>query len=281
MPSNNFQHVNYVQTGAGLPVILVHGVAASLYDWKDLMPTLAEAGYQAYALDLLGHGESAKPENIDDYHIENTLEHFRAWIKALALTEPAVIVGHSLGGYLALEYTLRYPAEVRALVLSAPFYSLKQLAPLVQRVYHRQLINARLYKYTPRWLIRFLVDLSSLSLTTGRGMAFVLSDAVRVQTAEDYKRAAPGIFHVPRSMRSLLPHLDQIKCPVLVLYGTKDLTLHPGLFPPLVKALPNARGEAFEGAGHVFHQSHAEAFNKKVLEFLKGIEKPEARPDSP
>ena len=47
---------NYVSQGAGAPVIMVHGLAASLHDWDFLLPELAKAGYAGYALDLLGHG---------------------------------------------------------------------------------------------------------------------------------------------------------------------------------------------------------------------------------
>ena len=48
---------NFVQHGSGTPVILVHGIAASLHDWDDLIPELAKNGHASYALDLLGHGE--------------------------------------------------------------------------------------------------------------------------------------------------------------------------------------------------------------------------------
>ena len=47
---------NYVKEGDGPPVILIHGLAASLHDWDDLIPELAANGYSAYAPDLLGHG---------------------------------------------------------------------------------------------------------------------------------------------------------------------------------------------------------------------------------
>ena len=55
----NQQKVNYVQHGEGAPVILTHGLAASLHDWDDLLPDMENAGYAGYALDLLGHGERA------------------------------------------------------------------------------------------------------------------------------------------------------------------------------------------------------------------------------
>ena len=61
---------NYVQQGSGSPVVLIHGVAASLHDWDDLTPDLAKNGYASYALDLLGHGDSPKPDS-RSYHVAN------------------------------------------------------------------------------------------------------------------------------------------------------------------------------------------------------------------
>lgn len=271
MTGNNFHHVNYVETGAGAPVILVHGLAASLNDWNELTPLLAQAGYHCYAVDLLGHGESGKPQNLDDFHIEYVFDHFSEWVHSLGLSQPPVLIGHSLGGYLSLEYALRYPEHTRALVLAAPFYSLNQLPPLLQFVYRYKLINAQLFRFTPGPLIRFLVDLTSLSLTTGRGVAFVLSDSVRVQTAADYKRAAPGIFNIPHAARTLTPFLSEIQQPALVVYGGQDVTLRPHHFQPLVAGLPHVQAVVFSAAGHVVHQSHAVEFNQHVLKFLNEL----------
>jgi len=50
--------VNFVSQGKGAPVVMIHGLAASLHDWDFLLPRLTEAGYAGYALDLLGHGDS-------------------------------------------------------------------------------------------------------------------------------------------------------------------------------------------------------------------------------
>ena len=92
---------NYVQQGAGSPVILIHGIAASLHDWDDLIPALAGSGHACFAPDLLGHGDSPKPDS-RSYHMEWLVGHFCNWMQSLRLTEPAVLIGHSLGGYIAL-----------------------------------------------------------------------------------------------------------------------------------------------------------------------------------
>src|SRR5574342_22961 len=92
--------VNSVQAGRGAPVVLVHGLAASLHDWDGLLPDLAAHGYAGYAADLLGHGESIRPQRIDDYTSDSVFAHLGEWIDALNLNGPAILIGHSLGGYL-------------------------------------------------------------------------------------------------------------------------------------------------------------------------------------
>jgi pimeloyl-ACP methyl ester carboxylesterase len=64
--TEHIRQINYTSQGMGPPVILVHGIASSLYDWDLLMPELARGGFGAYALDLLGHGDSAKRNTLSN-----------------------------------------------------------------------------------------------------------------------------------------------------------------------------------------------------------------------
>ena len=122
MQNNIPNTTNYVQQGEGAPVIMIHGVAASLHDWDELIPELTQNGYADYAFDLLGHGDSPKLES-RAYQMDWIFDHFVGWMTSLRLTEPAILIGHSLGGYVALEYARRFSAWTRGLVLVDPFYS--------------------------------------------------------------------------------------------------------------------------------------------------------------
>jgi pimeloyl-ACP methyl ester carboxylesterase len=257
--------------GAGHPVILAHGLAASLHDWDALLPALAEKGYAGYALDLLGHGESFKPIQLNAYTSEAVYEHMRDWIYSLDLERPAVLVGHSLGGYLALQFALQDPGRIRALVLVNPLYTLDQLPAMMRIFLRRPFVNSNLIGRAPYWLFRLLVDVSSLQFGSSNEKSHTLSEAVRIQTAIDYKRAAPGIYNIPRTLRDLGPDLPRVHQPTLVIWGARDQTISPKSFPLLVERLPDARGIAMPVCGHVPHQCHALDFNQKIFDFLDSL----------
>jgi pimeloyl-ACP methyl ester carboxylesterase len=260
---------NYISAGAGRPVILIHGLAASLHDWDDLIPVLTQNGYSTYAVDLLGHGESPKIGE-RAYQMDWIFEHFSEWMKSLRLTEPAILIGHSMGGHVALEYARRVSAWTRGLILVAPFYSRLQLPFLLRNAYERTNLSRWIVDRTPEWLFRVFVEISSVAIGHSVGALRALPERVRTQTILDYKRTAPGIYHVPNVISDMTGYLPEINTPTLVVWGDRDKTLSPSSFPRLVRALPKGRGEMFN-AGHVPHQSHPEIFHQRVMEFLKDL----------
>ena len=260
---------NYVQQGSGTPIVLIHGIASSLHEWDDLIPVLVQHGYACYALDLLGHGDSPKPES-RAYEIDWLTEHLLHWMRSLHLTEPAIVIGHSLGGYLALEYARRVSAWTRGLILINPLYSRSQLPFLLRRSYSNRNLKGLIVSRTPAWLFRTIVDVTSLAMGHSVGALHSLPEKIRVRTALDYGRTAPGVYNIPNVLNDLTPHLHSISAPTLVAWGDRDQTLAPPSFPKLVEAMPHARGKSIR-AGHVAHQSHAEEFNALAMEFLRGL----------
>lgn len=258
--------VNYISYGSGAPALLIHGLAASLHDWDALLPVLASNGYAGYALDLLGHGESAKPAS-RAYHIDWLFDHLAAWIESLGLDRPAVVIGHSLGGYLALDYARRFPQNLRALVLVNPFYQLAQLPAILRFSYRTPALNTTIMERIPHWAFRLIIDVTNISLGHTGGALYSLPEHIRAQTALDYKRTAPGVYNIPHTLHDLTPSLPSLNLPGLVIWGNRDQTLDPASFEQLVRLLPGARGVVLP-CGHVPHQSNADGFNQAVIKFL-------------
>lgn len=260
---------NFIQHGEGTPVVLIHGIAASYHDWDDLIPELSQRGYSCYALDLLGHGDSPKIDS-RAYQMDWMVDHFSAWMRSLRLTEPAILIGHSLGGYIALDYARRVSAWTRGLVLINPFYSLSQLPRLVRRTYRRSHLSSYILEKTPRWLFRFIVDMTSVAMGHSTGALHSLPERIRAQTALDYTRTSPGVYSVINSNMDLHADLHNISIPSLVVWGDRDQTLAPSSFDTLVNQMPRATGKSLR-AGHVPHQSNADEFNPLVLDFLSEL----------
>ncbi len=274
----NNQPVNYVQQGNGAPVILTHGLAASLHDWDDLLPLLAENGYTGYALDLLGHGDSYKPVKRSEYTIETVFEHYSEWVDSLHITEPMTLIGHSLGGALSLIYAMRYPERVNALVLVNPFYDIKQLSSAIQSPILRRLLNARIIDLTPYWLFRIFVDITSFNFYIGHREAHTLPEHIRYQTALDFTRASSGIYNIVHTLPNFLVDLPHLQQPTLLVWGKRDQTLAPASFPKLAALLPNiTASHVMPICGHVPHQCHSGKFNPYVMDFLNGLQSSDPR----
>ena len=103
-----------IQRGEGPPIVFVHGLGTSAATWDRSTELLADR-FTTISLDLLGHGESPVPNEPDEYTRDRALTDIDDVLAGL--DEPAVLVGHSLGGYLALAHAATRPGVVRAIVV--------------------------------------------------------------------------------------------------------------------------------------------------------------------
>src|SRR3954452_6405855 len=105
--------VSYCTAGSGPVLVLIHGITSSSRTWERVLPALAEH-HTVIAPDLLGHGESAKPRG--DYSLGAYASGIRDLLVALGHPR-ATVVGHSLGGGIAMQLAYQFPERVERLVL--------------------------------------------------------------------------------------------------------------------------------------------------------------------
>lgn len=108
--------LSYHQSGSGTPLVLLHGLTSNKSAWRPLLPIL-EADYHVHALDMRGHGKSGRAPD-DQYHITDYARDTIAFLEQF--DAPAILIGQSLGGLVAIATAAQYPRGVRTLILLDP-----------------------------------------------------------------------------------------------------------------------------------------------------------------
>ena len=106
--------VHVERSGRGTPIVFIHGMGSSAATWAACMAAL-RASHEVVAVDLLGHGGSPVPDDPAEYTRDRALDDLDDVLATL--DEPAVLVGHSLGGYLALAHAATRPGVARGIVV--------------------------------------------------------------------------------------------------------------------------------------------------------------------
>jgi pimeloyl-ACP methyl ester carboxylesterase len=257
--------IRYVRSGQGPPVVLIHGFASSIYTWKDLIPTLAR-DHEVVAIDLPGFGGSQIPERLSPALYERVVP---ALLDRLALGQ-ADLVGHSLGGAVAVVLAARQPERVRRLVLisSAGFNMQSKDRPWLLRAVG---VGGSLAERLPfrRPLVR-----------AGLRQVFFDDSHVTPERVEEYLAplARPGALAAVQSLLASrsgweggrIPELMKgIRSPTLVLWGRQDVWIPVGDADRFETSIPGSRKVVLDRCGHVPQEEHPHETARLIGEFLK------------
>lgn len=239
-------------------VLLLHGLGATGASWTLQLPALAAAGYRPLAPDLPGFGDS--PYDGRGWSIPGVAARMAALLEELG-TGPAHIVGISMGGVIAQQLALDFPALTRSLVLVNTFAVLR---PATWKGW--------LY-FLWRFIIVNTLGLEAQAKFVARRifpepqdapLREVLIASISSADRRAYRRAmlALGLF-------DSRPRLAQIRAPALVLTGERDSTVAPARQRLLADGIPGARQVVIPDAGHAVSVDQPEAFNRLLLDFLR------------
>jgi 3-oxoadipate enol-lactonase len=240
------------------PVLLLHGLGATSASWTLQLPVLAGAGFRPLAPDLPGFG--ASPYDGRGWSIPRVAAQVAALLEDLA-TGPAHVVGISMGGVVAQQFAMDFPALTRKLVLVNTFAVLRP-ATWKGWLYFLQrfiVVNTLGLEAQARFVARRIFpDPQHEPLR----QALIASIATADRRA--YRRAmlSLGLF----DSRQRLAH---IRAPVLVITGEGDTTVAPGRQRLLVEGIPGARQVVIAGAGHAVSVDRPDEFNRVLIGFLK------------
>lgn len=246
----------YVSEGReqGIPLVLLHGFTGHRDDFRGVTNALAE-GRQVFIPDLRGHGASAHAGDPAAYHFSACVEDVVALLDTLQV-ERCDLLGHSMGGMIALRVALEHEQRLRSLVLmsTAP----TPLGPDASSA-----------------LLRGVGFLDTNDLATMQAAMEKVGradpDPVIAKWADRYwphqrrryaemdEAAYVGFAHAMIESNSLVDHLSEIGCPTLVLIGSEDPDFLPGA-DLLEAGIPGAVRVTLHGAGHHPHEEEREVF---------------------
>ncbi len=249
--------VHYEAQGNGPPVVLLHGWLGSWGYWFETMTALSDQ-FRTYALDFWGFGESGKPRS--GYEVSDFVGLVDQFMDRLGIRS-APIVGHSMGGTVALKLAIEHPERVtKAVAVGSPVDGRSLSLPL--RLAGRKPI-AHLVWRTPsllRWGIRWFSP--RLARDWRRWYEMVMHDLSRT-TVEAFLSSI-------RSLRKtdLRGRLDAIRSPVLGIYGEKDIVVDPRQGGVLLRGVPNADLVMLSHCGHFPMLDDPGVFNGRLKQFL-------------
>lgn len=257
--------VHYLVRGEGPPVVLVHGVLAWSYTWRKNLGAIAGAGYRVLAPDLLGHGFSDRTRGLG-YTLDHQTEMLAGFLRTLA-GRPAILVGHSMGGDIALRLAVRYPELLQALVLvSAAGYLQGGVSANLLRALRLPGAAAftRLALFTRRFTRK------QLEYTYGNPGLISVGDVLGYLLPSRVPGTARALIDMARQLEfgREIPRYRDIVLPSLVIWGARDRVVPVEHAHRFAQELAGSRLSVYPGAGHVPPEEEPERFNREILEFL-------------
>ena len=239
-------------------LLFLHGVGGAHAAWDRQVPYFTRLGYQVLAWDQPGYGAAA---TVEPYDLEQVAGALRRVLEGL--DEPAILVGHSMGGMIAQEAYARFPQLVKALALgfTSPSFGggcrefvekfiAARIAPLdagedMAQIAARLMPTMRGAKSLPEGLAQAERIMSGIPPATYR-------KAVRMLTTFDRRAQLPGIG-----------------VPTLLIAGSDDRTAPAAVMERMAQKIPGAEYVLLQGCGHLGPLDQPEEFNQALRGFLE------------
>lgn len=257
--------IYYETSGSGQPLALISGLGYPLWQWHKMVPLLAEH-FQVITFDNRGVGLTDKPAG--PYTAQMLAADTAGLLDALGI-EKAVVMGHSMGGFIAQAMALDFPHKVSKLILCSTNFGGPRHVPITPEA------MAVLADTTSDPLTRFT---NGLKISTAPGWAEAHPN--EVQAWVQWRIANPldlagyqaqmmigmGLIAEAASFENKLPG---VAVPTLILFGAHDKVVPPANADLLAAKLPNAKTVLLSNAGHFFPIEVPEAASQAVIDFAK------------
>ena len=262
MPTLSIKGVKiaYEESGEGLPVVFIHGFPLSRRMWTPQISALS-GKYRVIALDLRGFGESDKPSG--PYSIKDFADDVSSLMLELNAA-PSVVVGHSMGGYIAFQLIRRYSKQVQSLILT----NTRAEADTEEKRRNRLALMERIRKEGKD---RFLEESAARLLSPQNAEKADLVRQVRSFMEGCNEETLIATLKALAERPDNTDLLKKIRVPTLIIAGDQDqiVPVESALF--MARTIPQAAISLIKGTGHLSNFENPKEFNNAVDKFLSSL----------
>jgi pimeloyl-ACP methyl ester carboxylesterase len=268
------EEIAYVDKGSGVKTLLfIHGLSSNLEAWKKNIGQLQDK-YRCIAVDLPGYGKSSR--NSPSYSLSDYSQFIKDFIKKKEL-ENVILVGHSMGGQIAVHSLLSSQDLFDKLILIAPAgietFSSQEAVLMKSSYTAANVINSNPEQITANYKMNFH--------SFPEDAHFMVQDRIEMQKTDDFPRYAEIVVNNVHAMLNepVFDRLAEISIPVLMIYGKNDLLIPNRFFHPnqnldsiiedAQENISNLRVEMIEEAGHFVNFEKAAEVNEEIDKFIK------------
>ncbi len=254
--------IYYEVHGTGEPLLLIEGLGYATWMWYRQLEEFSR-DFRVIIFDNRGVGKSDKPDI--PYSIEMMAADAAGLLRALDIQQ-AHVLGVSMGGFIAQALAIGYPELVHTLILVCTSHGGRRAIPAPPETIKAMLNEEGL---PPREALR-------QAMRPAFGPGYLAQHPEELEKIIEWRLAEPTPRYAwQRQFNAILGadlegKLSEIQAPTLILTGDADRVVPMANSERLHKAIADSVLEVFPGGGHLFFLEQAPAFNRRVLEFLKG-----------
>ncbi len=259
--SDGFTHYKLEGPRDAKVVVLVHGATIPIWTWDRQVQALTDAGFRVLSYDKFGRGYSDRPDVI--YDQERYRRQLLELVDRLGLTAPFDLIGLSLGGGTAVNFTARHPDRVDKLVLISPlinnfkvpsFFAIPVVGEFLARLAGIRVIANRFASLVENHPEAEKYTRLFMEQTTYRGFERSILSMLRNNAVGDYSAAYQVV--------------GQQKREVLLIWGTGDIEITKQMIDVIQSLIPRLTFKPVEGADHGIVFQKPETVNRLIIDFL-------------
>ena len=265
----------YRVAGHGPPIVLIHGMLNSSSHWRSVALSLASE-YTVIAPDLIGHGDSAAPRG--DYSLGAHAASIRDLLAAIGV-DRATVVGHSLGGGVAMQFFYQFPQRVERLVLISSGGLGREVSPMLRTAALPGVSGLLSLTIHPR-LLTGLRALGHRMRERGMGSGVYVEAIARALSPLENADARGAFLHTLRSVIDIhgqrVSATDRLylleSMPTMLVWGERDHTIPLEHGRRAHAAIPHSRFRTLPGAAHFPHLEDPDGLSALLRDFMRATE---------